>query len=128
MGEQSFIKGDAEMNIQTMSLSEIWQEIDRRANERPELIQDMNAKYVFQITGNEVGVYGLYFNQKKAEVVKDASTDEADCTLIMNVDNFKKLLEGNLNSATAFMTGRLKVKGNIGLALKLENLLKKFDI
>ncbi|MEI3605892.1 SCP2 sterol-binding domain-containing protein [Pseudogracilibacillus sp. SE30717A] len=116
------------MNIQTMSLSEIWEEIERRANEKPELIEEMTAKYVFHITGKETGNYGLFFDGQKVDVIPDASSEEADCSLLMNVDNFKKLLEGNLNSASAFMTGRLKVKGNIGLALKLENLLKKFDI
>lgn len=40
---------------------------------------------------------------------------------------FQKLLQGDLNSTTAFMTGRLKVKGNIGLALKLESILKKYN-
>lgn len=115
------------MDLDTMSLREIWDEIEKRANERPELIKDLNASYIFEITGDDAGTYGLIFKNGSATV--DASADNsADCTLTMSVKNFKKLLLGNLNSASAFMTGRLKVKGNIGLALKLESLLKKFEI
>ena len=45
----------------------------------------------------------------------------------MSVKDFKKLLDGNLNSAASYMTGKLKIKGNLGLALKLESLLKKYS-
>jgi|SRR5690625_6469426 len=114
------------MQIDTMTLEEIWQVIDQKANEHPEYIQEMDAVYVFDITGDEGSTYGLVIKDGKAEVVKGDEVD-ADCTLIMNVENFKKLLQGNLNSATAFMTGRLKVKGNMGLALKLESILKKYS-
>lgn len=114
------------MDIDNMSLELIWEEIDRKANEHPEYLAEMNATYSIEITGDDSGKYGLVFGDNKAEVIPNGIAD-ADCSLTMNVDNFKKLLQGNLNSATAFMTGRLKVKGNIGLALKLESLLKKYS-
>lgn len=115
------------MDLDTMSLSEIWDEIEKTANERPELIKDVNASYIFEITGDDPGTYVLIFNDGTASVDTSAEIS-ADCTLTMSVKNLKKLLQGNLNSASAYMTGRLKVKGNIGLALKLENLLKKFNV
>lgn len=109
-----------------MSLEEIWTEIDRTANENSDLIKELNASYSFDITGNESGQYGLSF-QDGVATVSENGLEDADCSLTMNIKNFKKLLQGNLNSATAFMTGRLKVKGDIGLALKLEGVLKKFS-
>lgn len=115
------------MDLDTKSLSEIWDVIEKKANEQPELIKDLNASYIFEITGDDAGTYGLIFKDGSA-IVDTAANNSADCTLTMSVKNFKKLLQGNLNSASAYMTGRLKVKGNIGLALKLENLLKKFDV
>ncbi|MGA9173790.1 MAG: SCP2 sterol-binding domain-containing protein [Thermoactinomyces sp.] len=45
----------------------------------------------------------------------------------MSAEDFKDLLSGNLSGTAAFMTGKLKVKGNIGLALKLENILRQYD-
>lgn len=52
-----------------------------------------------------------------------ADDGEADVTLTASVKTFKGLMEGNVNPATAFMTGRLKVKGDMGMAMKLAGLL-----
>ncbi|WP_342540632.1 SCP2 sterol-binding domain-containing protein [Heyndrickxia sp. FSL K6-6286] len=46
----------------------------------------------------------------------------------MKVTDFKKFLQGTMNSAAAFMMGKLKVQGSIGLALKLESLLGEYEL
>jgi|SRR5690625_1066623 len=115
------------MNLETMTLQEIWQVINRKASEKSEVFQDLEATFAFNITGDDGGDYRLSIQNGEAKVM-EGNIEGADCTLSMNFKNFKKLLQGNLNATTAFMTGRLKVKGNISLALKLENLLKKFSI
>lgn len=48
---------------------------------------------------------------------------EADTVLTLSSDNLKKLIEGKLSPMVAFSTGRLKVKGSQGVALKLASLL-----
>lgn len=55
------------------------------------------------------------------EVVE--SDDEADLTLSAPADVFEDLLNGDLNGASAFMSGKLKVDGDMGLAMKLGQLL-----
>jgi putative sterol carrier protein len=52
-----------------------------------------------------------------------AGDEEADVTLTATPETFKSLFEGNLNPTAAFMTGRLSVEGNMGLALKLSSVL-----
>lgn len=49
---------------------------------------------------------------------------EADTVLIMSADNLTKLIAGKLNPMLAFSTGRLKVRGSQGVALKLAGLLE----
>jgi putative sterol carrier protein len=49
--------------------------------------------------------------------------DEADVTLTASADVFKGILSGDMNATTAFMTGKLSVDGNMGLALKLGSAL-----
>lgn len=44
---------------------------------------------------------------------------EADCTLSADVDTFQAIIEGDQNPTAAFMTGKLKVDGDMGLAMKL---------
>jgi putative sterol carrier protein len=48
---------------------------------------------------------------------------EADCTISVTLENFTKMLEGDLDATLAYMTGRLKVEGNMGVAMKLSSVL-----
>ncbi|MEP4533357.1 MAG: SCP2 sterol-binding domain-containing protein [Cyclobacteriaceae bacterium] len=52
------------------------------------------------------------------------SNDEqsAPCTISMSSDNFGKLLSGDMNPMMAFMTGKMKIEGDKGIAMKLASL------
>lgn len=52
-----------------------------------------------------------------------AGDEEADVTLTASVENFQAMLEGDLSPTVAFMTGKLKVDGSMGMAMKLAGLL-----
>jgi len=52
-----------------------------------------------------------------------AGDDEADVTLIADVETFKGILEGDVNPTMAFMTGKLKIDGSMGLAMQLGSAL-----
>ena len=54
-----------------------------------------------------------------------ATTDdrETDCTLTISEDNLGKLLAGKLNPMTGVMLGKLKVSGDLGVAMGLAKLL-----
>ena len=52
-----------------------------------------------------------------------AGDDEADVTMTADADTFRAILEGDMNPTTAFMTGKLSVDGNMGLAMKLGSVL-----
>lgn len=112
------------MNYDAMTVDEIWNYVLENANANKEAIKDFDVSYGFEISGDESGSYTL--NLKQGEATLNEGAEETDCLLQMNNKNFKKLIAGNLNATSAFMTGRLKVKGNIGLALKLEKLLKEY--
>lgn len=45
--------------------------------------------------------------------------EEADVTLNADADTFRSIFEGDLNPTSAFMTGKLSVDGDMGLAMKL---------
>ncbi len=53
------------------------------------------------------------------------STDdnEADTTIITSVETLAKLKNGDLNPMMAVMGGKVKIKGDMGLAMKLQSLL-----
>ena len=51
---------------------------------------------------------------------------EVLATLIMKGEDFHKMFAGQLQSATAYMSGKLKIKGNMQAAMKLDKLFTKF--
>ena len=52
---------------------------------------------------------------------EDAS---ADTTIAISGDDLEKLMRGDLNPTLAYMTGRLKVEGSMGVAMKVNQLLE----
>ncbi len=49
----------------------------------------------------------------------------ADCTVIVKKDDFEKLAKGQLDPTMAFMSGKLKVNGDMSVAMKLQPLMAK---
>ena len=52
-----------------------------------------------------------------------ADDGAADCVLTADVATFQGLLDGEVNPTSAFMSGRLQVDGDMGLAMKLGSIL-----
>jgi putative sterol carrier protein len=46
----------------------------------------------------------------------------ADCEMTIDGNDFVKMLKGELRASSAFMSGNLKIKGDVGFAMKLEKL------
>ena len=113
------------MNFDTMTMEVIWHEINLKLNEEPAPLIGMNTTYSFDLSGEDGGMFGLKIGDGKAQIIIGVPS-EVDCALSMSVKDFKKLLGGNLNSAASYMMGKLKVKGSLGNALKLEGLLKQY--
>lgn len=112
--------------MEAKTIPELWELIDQKLFENQDPYQNLNAIYEFQITDQPESVYQLEFDQGQA-IIHSNSEKEPACTLKLKEKHFTKFLTGDLNSTSAFMTGRLKVDGNIGLALKLESMLKQYD-
>ena len=49
---------------------------------------------------------------------------DADCTVDISLDDFNALIRGKLNPMTAMMSGKLKIKGDMSVAMKLQDLFK----
>jgi putative sterol carrier protein len=84
-------------------------------------IQGMNALYQFMITGDGGGEWNVKVADG-AVAVAEGKADSPSITLTISAENFCDLVEGKLNGQTAFLTGKLKIQGDMTLALKLQSV------
>ncbi|MFZ8880190.1 MAG: SCP2 sterol-binding domain-containing protein [Paracoccaceae bacterium] len=81
-----------------------------------------------KLGGNGFDGIAKFEIEDEGEIVIDesgarASDDAADVTLSASADTFQDILAGNLDATSAFMTGRLKLDGDMGLAMRLGSVL-----
>ncbi|KAG1773574.1 sterol-binding-like protein [Suillus occidentalis] len=62
--------------------------------------------------------------KKNGAILKGLASPKADVTLIMSDDTFSQLAAGKMDGQKAFLTGKLKAKGNVMLATKLAAVLQ----
>ena len=73
------------------------------------------------VTGDGGGTWVLDLTQPGGAITSGDS--DAQCTLTVAEGDFVDMINGKLNPQMAFMSGRLKIAGDMGLALKLGSIL-----
>ena len=99
-----------------MTVQEFFAQLPERAD--PAKIAGMHNTYVFDVEG--VGQWTVAVADGSVSVTEGAG--EADCTISASEDTLVKIASGQANATTAYMTGKLKVQGDMGAALKLQKL------
>ncbi len=67
---------------------------------------------------------GLTVDASTVPATLSREVGDAVCTIALTIENFEKLVAGELNPTLAFMTGKLKITGSMGVAMKLAGLLE----
>ncbi|MGB3549014.1 MAG: SCP2 sterol-binding domain-containing protein [Saprospiraceae bacterium] len=65
----------------------------------------------------------VFIDMTEDEAKVTEEDKEADATIITTIDSLEQLRSGKLNPMMAMMSGKVKVKGDMGLAMKLQELL-----
>jgi putative sterol carrier protein len=78
----------------------------------------MTNSYLFDIEG--AGKWTVNVNDGKISVTEGG--EEADAVITTSQATFEKIVSGEQNPTSAYMTGKLKVKGDMGAAMKLQKL------
>ena len=94
-------------------------DIETAFSDRLEKFSEVGAKLKF-----DFGEDRLFIDGTQSPAVMSHADDDADTTLVISSDNMEKIMHGQLDATMAFMTGKLKVKGNTANAMKLASILK----
>ena len=84
--------------------------------------QSVNAVYQFDIEGENGGSWVVNLT-KGSDWVSEGPSEDSQCTIKVAESDFIDMVEGRLPGTQAFMMGKLKIEGNMGLAMKLGNVL-----
>ncbi len=87
----------------------------------PDKLKGIEVTVQFYITGDDGGNWILEIKDQKAEV-RTGEIDKPSITIKMKDKNYVKLVNGELSGQKAFMTGKLKFKGDMSSGLKLQKL------
>jgi putative sterol carrier protein len=98
------------------TVREFFENLESRVD--PSKTAGMNNSYLFDIDG--AGTWKVEVVDGKVTVTEGVG--DADCTISASEETFQAIAGGEQNATTAYMTGKLKVKGDMGAALKLQKL------
>jgi putative sterol carrier protein len=98
------------------SVQEFFQNLESRADTSK--TAGMTNSYVFDIDG--AGQWKVDVDDGKVTVTEGGG--DADATIQASQEVFEKIVNGEQNPTSAYMTGKLKIKGDMGAAMKLQKL------
>ncbi len=81
----------------------------------------LNKTFQWNITGEQAGVYALKVHDGVCELVP-GGVDKPDVTFNISDQDWIALTEGKLDAQNAFFSGKLKIAGDMGLALRVPQL------
>jgi 3-hydroxyacyl-CoA dehydrogenase/3a,7a,12a-trihydroxy-5b-cholest-24-enoyl-CoA hydratase len=99
----------------------IFEQIQQRIAQNPQWVQEVGAVYQFNLRGDEGGMYVVDLKEGNGRSYP-GTTPNPDCTLTIAYPDFLALTTGELDPQAAFMSGKLKINGNIVLSTKLQRL------
>lgn len=86
-----------------------------------EAAEDLDAVYQFDLSGAQGGQYVLTIREGACQV-KEGRHEDPHVTLSMAGEDCVKVLKGELSGPVAAMSGRIRISGDLGLALQLKAL------
>lgn len=90
----------------------------------PDKARELNATYCFKISGDGGGDWTVDCTSNPPTCTKGAS-DKAQCTIEVSNEDFKTMLGGDPNAGMQlFFAGKLRVSGDVTLAMKLQQLFE----
>jgi putative sterol carrier protein len=90
----------------------------------PEKAGSTNATIQFDLSGDKGGKWWVKIQDGTAQSGK-GEAESPNLTLIADANDYVKISLGQMDGTAAFMQGKLKIKGDMGLAIKMQSMFKR---
>lgn len=105
------------------TMQEIYSGLSAVLQEKVEKNRGVYGVFQFDISGDDAMTFFVKLDNGVPTMGVGAA-DSSNITISMASSDFKDMVEGKLNGTMAFMSGKVKIKGDMSLAMKLESILK----
>lgn len=102
-----------------VQIGDVFEEMVKHFN--PAAAAGTSSVYQFNISGAQGGIWAFKIQDGKCELVK-GGVDNPSVEIALADQDWMAIREGKLNSQMAFMQGKLKIKGDMNLAMKLQTM------
>jgi len=90
----------------------------------PEKAQGVDAVIHFKFTGDEAGEWNAAIKDGKVDVAQGIPRKQPNMTLTADSNDYVKIITGEMDGMQAFMQGKIKLAGDLNLAMKLMQMFK----
>jgi len=81
----------------------------------------LNATYQFDLSGDNGGKWQVIIDNGTC-AIKEGAAASPSITISMTAQDYVDMSNGKLNPQVAFMSGKLRIAGDMGLALRMQSL------
>ncbi|XP_042250861.1 hydroxysteroid dehydrogenase-like protein 2 [Thunnus maccoyii] len=92
-----------------------------------DVVKSTQGVYQFDLSGEHKGVWFLDLKSGAGSAGQGQPPVKADVVMTMDSSDFSKMFSGKLKPTLAFMSGKLRIKGDMTLAIKLEKLMSRMN-
>lgn len=124
MGDQVVIpvvKGDSPNAATSGPIAETFNIIKGVLN--PDIVKSTGGVYKFDLSGEHAGVWFIDMKNGGGSAGSGEPPVKADVVMTMDSADFTKMFAGKLKPTMAFMSGKLMIKGDMSLAIKMEKMM-----
>lgn len=105
-----------------MAVTTVQEVIQRITGLDPSRLQGMSGIVLFDLSGEGGGKWTLTFGEGKVNV-QEGQVGTPNVTLSMSAADFVAIANGQLKPMSAFMQGKIRVTGDMGMAMRLQSIL-----